>query len=299
MSLISYCIKQGVQVLAVCHEGSKRINDIPDSELVTVVECDLQKIKLLPEKVKEREYDTFFHFAWDGTFGDTRNNMELQINNILYTIQAVHVAKEMGCKRFIGAGSQAEYGRSDESLTAHTPVFPENGYGMAKLCAGQMSRKLCETLNMEHIWTRVLSVYGPYDNSRTMIMSLITGLLKGETIALTKGEQVWDYLYAKDAGRAFYEIGSHGVPGTCYPLGYGTSRPLAEYVEAVVNQMQAKGRVELGAVPYSPQQVMHLAADISELTADTGFVPEYSFEEGIQETIQWVIKREEVSYEEN
>jgi len=44
---------------------------------------------------------------------------------------------------------------------------------------------------------------------------------------------------------------------------------------------------EMGAIPYYPNQVMHLEADISNLTVDTGFVPEYSFEEGIRETISW------------
>ena len=47
----------------------------------------------------------------------------------------------------------------------------------------------------------------------------------------------------------------------------------------------------IGEIPYAPKQVMYLCADISELTVDTGFVPKYTFEEGIQETIEWY-KRE-------
>ena len=82
-------------------------------------------------------------------------------------------AKTARCQVFIGAGSQAEYGRVEGVLTAQTPCFPENGYGMAKLCAGQMSRVECQTLGMAHIWTRILSVYGPHDGPATMILSLI------------------------------------------------------------------------------------------------------------------------------
>ena len=55
---------------------------------------------------------------------------------------------KLGCYKFIGAGSQAEYGRVEGKLTALTLTFPENGYGIAKLCAGQMSRILCEQKNM-------------------------------------------------------------------------------------------------------------------------------------------------------
>ena len=65
--------------------------------------------------------------------------MELQNNNVKYALQAVKAAKELGCTRFVGAGSQAEYGRVEGTLTPDTPAFPENGYGIAKLCAGQMT----------------------------------------------------------------------------------------------------------------------------------------------------------------
>ena len=44
----------------------------------------------------------------------------------------------------------------------------------------------------------------------------------------------------------------------------------------------------IGELDYYPNQVMHLEADISNLTEDTGFVPQYSFEEGIRETVEWV-----------
>ena len=55
-------------------------------------------------------------------------------------MDAVNLAHRLGCEFFIGAGSQAEYGRVEGKLNAQVPTNPENGYGMAKLCAGQMSR---------------------------------------------------------------------------------------------------------------------------------------------------------------
>ena len=81
--------------------------------------------------------------------------------------------KALGCKVFLGAGSQAEYGRVSGILRPDTPAFPENGYGMAKLCAGQMSRVECQTLGMDHVWARILSVYGPHDGPATMISGTV------------------------------------------------------------------------------------------------------------------------------
>ena len=207
--------------------------------------------------------------------------MYLQNENVKCTLDAVNAAQRFGCHTFIGAGSQAEYGRVEGVLTSNTPVFPDNGYGMAKLCAGQMSRALCEQKGMKHIWTRILSVYGPHDGEQSMVMSTIRSLLIGNHSALTKGEQQWDYLYSMDAGHAMYAIGKSGVHGKIYCIGSGNARPLVEYVKVMREYINPDAELGLGEIPYAPKQVMYLCADISELKVDTGFAPKYTFEEGI------------------
>ena len=112
------------------------------------------------------------------------------------------------------------------SLNASTPAFPENGYGIAKLCTGQMTKVLCEQKGIRHIWTRILSIYGPFDGAKTMVMSTIVSLLKGGRPQCTAGEQMWDYLYSADAGYAMYLLGEKGVSGKTYCIGGGTARPL-------------------------------------------------------------------------
>ena len=229
--------------------------------------------------------DAFYHFAWAHTIGEGRNDMTAQISNIQYTIDAVKSAKELGCSVFIGAGSQAEYGRVDGVLSSNTPCFPENGYGIAKFCAGNMSRIECEKLDMDHVWVRILSVYGPGDSSSTMISGLITKLLNGEKPSLTKGEQKWDYLFSYDAARAFRIIAESGVTGKTYVLGSGKANPLLSYVEKIRDIINPNLSLGVGEVPYSPKQVMHLEADISELSADTGFEPLVDFNEGAEITV--------------
>lgn len=287
IALIEELIREQIYVTVVCHEESKRRMRIPQSPYVDVIECNMERVRELPQYV-EAGYDVFYHFAWSNTFGTGRNDVASQINNIQYTLDAVEVAAKLGCRRFIGAGSQAEYGRFEGKLSALTPTFPENGYGIAKLCAGQMSRIRCEQLSMEHIWTRILSVYGPNDGRNTMIIGTICELLQGKKPACTKGEQQWDYLYAKDAGRAFYLLGDKGQDHKIYCIGSGNARPLKEFIEMLRCTIDDTLEIGYGEIPYGEKQVMHLCADISELAADTGFQPQYTFKEGIQETINWV-----------
>lgn len=287
IALVQILLEKNIEVTAVCHRNSHKICHLPVSEKLKIVECNLNEITMLANRL-QGEYDTFFHFAWECTFGESRNNIEIQMKNIQYTLAAVETAQKLGCTRFIGAGSQAECGRCESLLNAETPTFPENAYGIAKLCAGQLSRLRCAQLGMDHIWTRILSVYGPYDGDNTMIISLIRKLLHKERPQCTQGEQIWDYIYSKDAAKAFYMIGKKGCSNKIYYIGSGTALALKEYINIIKNQINEKAEIGFGDIEYSEKQVMFLQADISELSQDTGFKTDYSFEEGIFETIQWM-----------
>lgn len=291
MAMIKKCLERRIPVVAICHRGSPRNQYIPDSPLITKVEAELDELDGVDVSC-DKGYNIFYHLAWNGTFGDTRNDMQLQVNNIANVLKAVTLAERMGCVRFIGAGSQAEYGRVEGLLRPDTPTNPENGYGMAKLCAGQMSRKVCEQKGIEHIWTRILSVYGPYDRKETMVCGCLSKMLKGESTAFTPGEQLWDYLYSEDAAEAMLRLGELGRNGQVYCIGSGQAKPLKEYILEMKRLTGYEREVGIGAISYARGQVMELCADIEKLTEDTGFIPVVSFTEGIQKTIEWIIENE-------
>ena len=294
VALAEYLLEQGILVTALVRKNSKKAERLPLHKGLQKVELDLSELSceeaLISSGLLDQKQDVFFHLGWDGTFGDCRNNMDLQNNNIRYTLDAVRLAKRLDCQVFVGAGSQAEYGRTTEKLTARTPTFPENGYGIAKLAAGQMSRIFCQSLGIRHEWVRILSIYGAFDLERTMIMSAIRRLTAKEIAEFSKAEQLWDYLYVKDAAKALYLVAAYGRDGAVYPIGSGSARQLKEYIFTIWDKMEREGQISLGAIPYAKNQVMYLCADLSELTRDTGFVPEYTFEKGIEETIQWYRK---------
>ena len=283
MSLIGKLLREEVDVLAIVHRGSRRADRIPKHPRLQLIEADLADLADIA--LPEQDWEVFYHLAWGGTFGDARNDLECQIDNIRYTLDAVRLAKRGGCSTFIGAGSQAEYGRYEGILEADTPTYPENGYGMAKLCAGQMSRQLCEQLGLKHIWTRILSVYGPYDGGNTMISMAIRNLTAGKPTHFTKGEQLWDFLYSGDAADILYLLGLRGKSGNTYVLGSGTTRPLREYIEILAKKLGVEGNLGIGDVPYAEKQVMHLQADIRPLEEELGYVPGTGFDEGIEATI--------------
>ncbi|MDO5156745.1 MAG: NAD(P)-dependent oxidoreductase [Eubacteriales bacterium] len=290
IALIEACIENEIEVYALVHKNSKRNARIPKHKLLHLIDCDLDEI-IIFDADNIKPCDAFFHLGWAATMGAGRNDMQMQLKNIQYTLDAIHLAHRLGCKAFIGVGSQAEYGRYEGKLNEKVPTFPENGYGMAKLCAGQMSAVVCEQLGMRFVWARVLSVYGPYDNDNTMISTTIKKLLQGEIPALTYGEQKWDYLYSKDAGKALLLLGSCENARGIYCLGSGSFMPLRKYIETIRDAIDPTMKLGFGEIPYADKQVMYLWADIEKLQKDTNFQPGFSFEEGIFETIEWIKKR--------
>ena len=285
INLIEYAIKKNTEVLAIIRENSIKRSLMPDSNLVKVIECDLDNLHSI--KIDESGYDAFYHFAWAGTIGEERNDTYSQEMNIKYTLDSVNLAARIGAEKFIGAGSQAECGKVDGKINPNTKTNPENGYGAAKLCAGIMGKSYAKNLGIDFIWTRILSVYGKYNDERTMIMSTIKAMLDGRQIKYTKAEQQWDYLYSEDAAKALYLIGESGKNNEIYCIGSGCKRELREYIEIIRNQINPEIELKFGEIPYQENQVMNLVADITNLTKDTGFVPETTFEEGIKKTIDW------------
>lgn len=281
-AVVRRALAKGLRVTCIVHQGSKRLGNLPQDVNLKIVECNLSDYKDLH---LEGQYDAFIHLSWEKTFGASRDDAEVQTRNIQYTLDAVHLAHRCGCTVFVGAGSQAEYGVQSVDLTTDLSVRPESGYGIAKYAAGKLSAMLCKSLGMRQCWVRILSVYGPNDGENSLISYLIREFKAGNSPQLTKCEQMWDYLYADDAGEAILAVAEKGVDGKAYPLGSGNGRRLSDYVNEIREVINPDVEVQFGAKEYYPHQPMHLVADISELTEDTNWVPKAVFGQSIKNLI--------------
>lgn len=291
LSLIDELVRQGVEVYAVYRPDSARVDVIPRCDSVHAVPCDLHEIDRLPSLING-PVDAFFHLAWSGTFGPARQDWLRQERNVAFTLMAVEAAKKLGCSVFVGAGSQSEFGHVEGVLSPDLPCNPDNGYGAAKLAASVMSRALCSHLDMRHIWCRIVSIFGPRDAGHSLVMSCIRELSETGHFACTPGDQIWDYLFCEDAARALYLAARKGRNDAVYVVGSGRARSLRDYIGMIRDAVDPAATLGFGELPYYPNQVMHLEADITELTSDTGFMPSWSFVEGIKKTVDWYNSRQ-------
>ena len=279
LALIKECIENNVEVLAIVRRNSEKLGRLPQSSKITVCECDLDELYDL--NIIDQSYDVFYHFAWGNTSKQNRDNPVLQAKNIQYTLDAVELAKRLGCKKFVGAGSQAEYGIVHQVITTETKENPVISYGIAKNAAGRLSRKLCDTYGMIHIWGRIFSVYGINDNEETVLAYAIRQFRKHETAFFSAATQYWDFLHEDDAGRIFYLLGEKIEKSNMYCISSGDSRPLKEFILELKEEFPGEAVCEF-APEKDISNVVSLQVDNSELVRDIGYEPRVTFPEGVR-----------------
>lgn len=230
--------------------------------------------------------DAVAHLAWRGVTNTHRNDAA-QILNVAESVALYAHARDAGCTRFVGMGSQAEYGPVSARLDEQVPTRPTTVYGAAKLSAALLLDRLAAADGVAFAWLRLFSSYGPKDDPSWLVPYMARRLLAGERPALTPGEQIWDYIYVEDAAAAVLASLDVDASGF-FNLGSGVGRPLRTIIEAVRDAIDPALPLGIGEVPYRPDQVMHLEADISALTAATGWTPRMPLDEGLARTIEWL-----------
>ena len=283
IAVVEACLKHDVELIyAVVRPNSANLSRIPKDDRIRVIECDMDQYATL-EKLIDEKCDTFYHIAWSVTGRKRNSDIYGQVKNIQFTLDALHAASAIGCTKFIGAGSQAEYGKLDvEKIGIYSPVNPVQPYGIAKYAAGKLVVEEAKLFGISCIWVRIFSIYGKYDKPSTMISSSIKKMKAGEHVSFTAGEQMWDYLYSEDAGEAFYLIGEKVDENKVYCLGSGQAKKLRWFIEIMRDVVNPTLTLGLGEIPYTEETVMNLCADISELQTDTGWCPKTPFEDGIR-----------------
>lgn len=285
--VIRILLEQGHQVAGMVRTESNlwRINDLlPRIQLLQGELSDKQSLKSSLELFRP---EVVFHLAWSGvTAADRDSSIHFDVN-LGGTLQLAMLAAETGCRCWVGLGSQAEYGPHETALGENTPTWPITNYGATKLAACHLSRQICRQHEMRFVWVRLLATFGPKDDPRHLIPSVITQLLRKETPALTAGTQLWDYLYAEDAAEAICGLAGNSQAQGVFVLGSGQSNRIRDTVETIRDLIDPSLALGFGQIPVPEGQLLNLRADISKLRAAINWSPKTSLLDGLKQTIKW------------
>ena len=258
-----------------------------------------------PEEVPAAA-DVWLHFAWAGAGSAGRSDPDIQKYNLDMSLDAVSRAIEAGCRKFIFAGSQAEYGHAQDGCPKKEdgPVAPVSEYGAAKELFSHMAEAMIDAYNrseqcmrpMRYVHMRLFSVYGPGDHETALVPSLLRKLRAGEAVELGPCTQQWNYLYIDDAADAITLL-CEKFTGGIYNIGSSDTRPLYSYVNELAEAVAAhealrggtaddlKTLLHFGARPDNAEGPADLSPDITKLRL-TGFEPKVSFADGIRRMLE-------------
>lgn len=278
LELMGYLLAQHHQVVAVCRPNSKGLSNIPTNAEVVLTE--MAEYGNLHKDINHA--DVFVNLAWGGTGHDGRNVQEVQKENVTCTVAAMFAADKMGCKVFVEAGSQAEYGTVLDKITEETPCHPFSEYGKAKLEVKNRLFDLSEQLGVKYIHLRIFSLFGENDHPWTLVMSCIDKMLRNEPIDLSPCTQNWNFLYVNDAVRQIaglcdYAFNSSDYIHEVFNIASKDTRVLKEFVEDMYSLTQSKSELKFGAI--TPTNIVSLDPNVSKTEAATGFITEHSFED--------------------
>lgn len=252
---------------------------------LNVIRGDLDDIEDLKSRMNAVRVDGVAHMAWGGV-GNADRNSPAQARNVPATVDLVALAADAGAKVFVGAGSQAEYGPYSRAISEDDLSHPTTLYGKAKLAAGSMAAQVAEERKLRFAWLRIFSTYGPKDADYWLIPSFIKTIAKGERMSLTGCEQKWGFLHARDAAAAFRTVLAHPEAHGVFNVGDRDAPPLRETLTRLRDLVGGSAELGFGDIPYRPDQVMILQADVARLHK-LGWTPRVSMDEGLRETVDW------------
>lgn len=287
-ALVKELASTGTQVFAVVRNKDSDISAIRGLTGVTLVYCPMENLlEILPDAIPQGA-EVFYHLAWSGSTGPARGDYDLQLKNVHWTLDAVNAAHQLGCKRFVGAGTLAEY-----DVQAYTPLDGSTPnavscYGAAKIAAHYMSKAECNRLGIDHLWAYLSNTYGIGNYTSNFINFASKVLITGQAPNFTAGEQPYDFVYVSDIALGLSCIGSRGKVNHAYYIGSTHPDKLKNFVCALRDEIDPSIHLNLGAVPFHGVMQPDSTFDCTPLVEDTGYSPRVSFREGIQKTIPWI-----------
>lgn len=284
--LIKELQKNGVQVTAVIKDEFENISMFGEFSDVQIVYCDLSNIDSLTNKIIERDFDVFYHLAWISAGGPGRSDYAVQLLNVKYACDVVHVACTLGCKKILFAGTVTE--KIAENILNLSAKAQNNIYGICKHLTHCLIDIECKKQNIDYVWMQFSNLYGPYSVNGNIVGYTIKELLNGNDALFGPAQQIYDLLYIEDLAYAVYLLGEKSTKRNCYYIGSGNIRTLAEYLKEIESICGLSGKVKIGARPDDGTRYEASWFDITPLVEDTDYTTKVQFVDGINQTINWM-----------
>lgn len=260
-----------------------RLNEIKKDNII-LINLNENNFKTSIQKYSP---DYFIHAAWQGVGAKERDNEDVQSKNITFTTEMLTLANALGIKKIISFGSQAEYGNFDGRIKDEAVCKPTGAYGIAKLATQNILKSFCEANKINWFWIRIFSLYGERESDNWLIPSVIKNILTNKPMDLTACEQRYDYMYAKDFAKAIIKVLDTKTESGIFNLSSNTSVRLKDLIEEIRKKLNPAANLNFGALPYRPNQVMHMEGNSTKFIQTFNVSLNSNFEKNLEGVVRY------------
>lgn len=296
-----------INIDALTYAGNlENLSEIDTASNYTFVKADIRDRDVIEQIFKTQNIDMVVNFAAESHVDRSIEEPEVFLTtNIIGTQVLLDAAKKYWkinpddkyCKeykagvKFLQVSTDEVYGELGETgLFVETmPLMPNSPYSASKASADMIVRAYNETFGLPMNITRCSNNYGPYQFPEKLIPLMINNCLKEKDLPVYgDGMQVRDWLHVSDHCTAIDTVLHKGKDGEVYNIGGNNEKANIEIVKLLI-QTLGKSEDLIKYVKDRPGHDRRYAIDNTKITTELGWEPGYTFEQGIQETIQWYL----------
>ncbi|WP_406671572.1 dTDP-glucose 4,6-dehydratase [Raoultella terrigena] len=289
---------------------------VADSERYSFTQTDITDAKSVSEQFSDFRPDIVMHLAAESHVDRSIDGPAAFIQtNLIGTFtlleaarhyyQSLNDAQKQGF-RFHHISTDEVYGDldgTDDLFTEETPYAPSSPYSASKAGSDHLVRAWNRTYGLPVVVTNCSNNYGPYHFPEKLIPLTILNALAGKPLPVYgNGEQIRDWLYVEDHARALYKVATEGHSGETYNIGGHNERKNIDVVRticAILDKVveQKPGNISHFAdlitfVKDRPGHDLRYAIDAAKIQRDLGWVPQETFESGIEKTVHWYLNNQ-------
>ncbi|MDD5177605.1 MAG: NAD(P)-dependent oxidoreductase [Sterolibacterium sp.] len=256
-----------------------------DSESMCWHRADLLDVADTAKLLAAVQPSHLLHLAWyvePGKFWHAQENYRW----LEASIALLRLFAEQGGERVVMAGTCAEYdwdyGYCSEAVTPCRPTTP---YGVCKQGLQESLRSFSKEAGLSSAWGRIFFLYGPQEHPSRLLAHVINTLLSGETARCSHGRQLRDFLHVEDVAAAFVALLDSPVEGAVN-IASGIPMTLRDLVLTAADLLNARDRVEFGALTAPDAEPPLLVADVRRLSQEVAWRPHYNLSSGVSQTVR-------------
>lgn len=293
--LVEELVSHHIEVYAVCRPDSPNIGRISHFEGVTIVSCQLSQSQNLVSTLSAQCPDIFYHLAWEDASGPGRINERKQVQNVVFAIDALRVAMQLGCRKFVATGTV--YEKLCEGISEQDRFFSSAYYLFSKRYAHEMLREMALRCGMEFVWCTFFHPIGKYIKPEQMMAYTIESLLKHISPTFGPAQEPYDIVAVEDIAYGLFLAGSTKLSLQEYYIGSGSPRRLEEYLQETKKILKSDTPLLIGSREDDGMRFSFNWYSIEAFVKETGYTPKVSFEAAVTKTANWLRNLEYQGYE--